>query len=58
MDRNGLVDAGLSARLGGKPTRSQISRIRRGKSIPTIETARALEAVTKIPAVRFVMSEA
>jgi transcriptional regulator with XRE-family HTH domain len=43
-------DAELARRLGGKVTRSQISRIRRRKCRPSFETATNLEAVTKIPA--------
>lgn len=40
---------------GGAVTRSQISRIRRGESRPSLETAARLEKLTKIPAARFVM---
>lgn len=55
MDKRGLKDADLAERLGGKLSRSQISRIRRLKSIPTLDNARALEAATKIPAARFLV---
>lgn len=45
--------------VSGVPiSRSQINRIRRGKSTPSLKTARALEVVTKIPASNFVMGEA
>lgn len=50
-------DADLAREIHGL-SRSQISRIRRGVSCPTIATARKLEGVTKIPAARFVMGEA
>lgn len=57
MDAQGIKDAELAERIGSL-SRSQISRIRRGKSRPPIATARLLEAATKIPAARFVMGEA
>lgn len=53
-----IKDEALSIRMGRKLSRSQINRIRRGESIPTIETARELERETGIPAERFVMGEA
>jgi transcriptional regulator with XRE-family HTH domain len=55
MDRHGLTDAALAEKLGNSPSRSQISRIRRQKSRPTPDTARKIEAVTKIPAASLVM---
>lgn len=58
MQKKELKDEHVSRLLGGKLSRSQVSRIRRGKSIPTIETARLLEGVTKIPAAKFVLGEA
>lgn len=55
MDKRTLKDADMVERLGGKLSRSQINRIRRCKSIPTLETARLLEAATKIPAAKFLL---
>lgn len=57
MTDNDLTDEALARRVEGL-SRSQINRIRNGKSIPTPETARKLEAVTGIPAAKFVMGEA
>lgn len=56
MDAHGLKDREASERLG--ISRSQVSRIRRAKSRPTIENARVLEAKTGIPAAVLVMGEA
>jgi len=39
-------------------SRSQVNRIRRGECRPSVENARALEAITGIPAAKFVMGEA
>jgi len=58
MDQHGVKDAGLAERLGHQLSRSQVNRIRRGVSRPSIEGAKVLEAVTRIPAARFVMGEA
>lgn len=55
MDKRSLKDADMAQRLGGELSRSQISRIRRLKSIPTLDTARKLEAATKIPAAKFLL---
>lgn len=55
MDKRSLKDTDMAERLGGKLSRSQISRIRRLKSIPTLENARVLEAATKIPAAKFLL---
>lgn len=55
MDKRSLKDSDMAERLGGKLSRSQISRIRRLKSIPTLENARVLEAATKIPAAKFLL---
>lgn len=57
MTAKGLNDAKLAEKLGGKLSRSQISRIRRNKSTASPEAARVLEAVTRIPAAKFVMGE-
>lgn len=58
MRDNGLKDAGLAERLGGALSRSQVNRIRKGECRPSVETARAIEAVTGISAARLVMGEA
>lgn len=58
MRQNSINDAALSQRLGGKISRSQVNRIRQGKSRPSVEVARELERVTAIPAAQFVMGEA
>jgi len=58
MKAHDLNDAALAERVGDRVSRSQINRIRRGKSRPSIELARELEHVTKIPAASFVMGEA
>lgn len=56
MDLKGWKDADLAAHVEGL-SRSQISRIRRRKSIPAPETAKKLEGLTGIPAERFVFAE-
>lgn len=56
MDLKGWKDADLAARLPGL-SRSQVSRIRRRKSIPPPETAKRLEEVTGIPAERLAFEE-
>jgi len=56
MDRRGLDDAALAQEVG--VSRSQINRIRNRASLPSLETARALEAVTRIPAAKFMLGEA
>lgn len=58
MERADLTDAKLASLMEGAVTRSQINRIRRGESRPSLETARALEQVTRIPAHKFVMGDA
>ena len=58
MIREGLTDAAVAEKLGGKVGRSQVNRIRRGVSRPGPELARALESLTQIPAAKFVMGEA
>lgn len=49
MKATGHNDAKLAAKLGSV-SRSQISRIRRFKSIPSPDTAKALAEYTKLPA--------
>lgn len=58
MDLKSWRDERLAQELGGCLSRSQVSRIRRGKSKPTPETARELERVTKIPAAAFIFGDA
>ena len=58
MKSKGVNDAALAAQLGGALSRSQINRIRQGKSRPSPNNARELERVTGIPAAKFVMGEA
>jgi ribosome-binding protein aMBF1 (putative translation factor) len=58
MEVNGINDEGLSRRLDGKISRSQVNRIRQGKSRPSVEVARDLERITSIPAANFVMGDA
>lgn len=57
MEEQGLNDSQFAAKFP-VVSRSQISRIRRGKSTPPPETARKLAEITKIPAARFAMGEA
>lgn len=57
MSKRSLKDADLEKRLNGALSRSQISRIRRRKSIPSVEAAKLLEAATKIPAAKFLLVE-
>lgn len=47
MDRKGLTDADVAAKVEGL-SRSQVSRIRRGVSRPSPETALKLAKLTKI----------
>jgi antitoxin component HigA of HigAB toxin-antitoxin module len=56
MSEKNLNDAALAAKVDGV-SRSQISRIRRRRSIPTTATAKKLEAVTGIPAEALVFAE-
>lgn len=58
MKAKDLNDEKLSIALGRKLSRSQINRIRRAKSSPSLDNARLLETVTGIPAATFVMGEA
>lgn len=58
MQSKELNDAKLAELTKGQVSRSQISRIRRGRSIPKVSTAKALEALTGIPWHSFVNSEA
>lgn len=57
MSKRNWTDAKLAAKLDGALSRSQINRIRRRKSIPSADAARALEAVTKIPAAKLLLVE-
>lgn len=50
MKREKLTDEQMSARLGGKPSRSQINRIRRRECAPKLHVALALQGMTGIPA--------
>lgn len=56
MDSHDLTDAQVAARVDGL-SRSQVSRIRRRKSIPSPDTAKKLSELTKIPAEKFVFAE-
>lgn len=62
MDLKQITDEALAAEIGAKTgeriSRSQINRIRNGLSNPRLKKARALEAVTKIPAAQFMLGEA
>jgi len=58
MKAHRVRDAALANKLGGVMSRSQVNRIRRGECRPSVENARALEAITGIPAAKFVMGEA
>lgn len=55
MDRNGETDATLARKVA--VSRVQISRIRRAKSGVSVKTAKALEALTQIPAANFLLGE-
>ena len=55
MKAKRLDDAEVASRLGGVISRSQVSRIRRGKSIPPPATAEALAKLTGIAAGRFAL---
>lgn len=57
MNKRGLNDTKFAAKYPIL-SRSQVSRIRRGASVPTLNTARKLEEITKIPAAKFVLGEA
>lgn len=56
MEARGETDATLAGRVG--VTRSQINRIKHGASRPGIDTAIALEAITRIPMDRLLKGEA
>lgn len=61
MTLKSFKDADLERELrdqGIQLSRSQISRIRRGKSKPSPEAAKELERVTKIPAASFIFGDA
>lgn len=55
MQQNGETDATLARKVA--VSRVQISRIRRAKSGVSVKTARALEALTEIPAAKFLLGE-
>jgi len=55
MERNHETDATLASKLG--VSRAHVSRLRRGKNVPSLATAKRLEAITYIPWPRFVESE-
>ena len=57
MTAKSLNDADLAARVGIL-SRSQISRIRRGKSKPKPEAAKALAKITRISVAKFLLGEA
>lgn len=57
MKSQGLDDAALAERVGIL-SRSQISRIRRGKSKPKAEAAKLLAEITEIPVASFLLGEA
>jgi transcriptional regulator with XRE-family HTH domain len=52
-----LTDAEVAAKTDGRLSRSQVSRIRRRKSIPPPETAKVLAEITTLPAEVFVFVE-
>jgi transcriptional regulator with XRE-family HTH domain len=49
MSKRGIGDSALADKAGGEISRSQISRIRRGISGTSRETAKRLEKITGIP---------
>lgn len=57
MDRKALSDADVSAKVEGL-SRSQVSRIRRGKCRPSPETALKLAQLTKIRPERLIFGSA
>jgi hypothetical protein len=58
MAKNKLKDPDLAEKAKGKVSRSQISRIRRGKSGASPETARVLASLTGMPWHTFIGGEA
>jgi transcriptional regulator with XRE-family HTH domain len=56
MRAGGFTDEAVSQKVG--VSRVQITRIRNGQNRPSRETAMKLEAVTGIPAARFIFGEA
>lgn len=56
MDAKKFRDADVAERVEGL-SRSQVSRIRRRKSIPPADTARKLSVLTGIPPEAFVLAE-
>lgn len=57
MSAHKLSDAEVAEKTGGRLSRSQVSRIRRRKSIPPPETAKVLSEVTTLPPEVFVFVE-
>ncbi len=57
MKRKGLSDADVSARVEGL-SRSQVSRIRRGVSRPSLETALKLARLTKLRPEKLILWDA
>lgn len=55
MTENEKDDAAVAAAVGSI-SRSQVSRLRRGESRPSLKTAEALEALTGLPAWEFLKS--
>lgn len=57
ITEHGLGNAAFARRLGGALSRSQVSRIRRGRTGPSLESARTLERATGIPAARLLLGD-
>ena len=56
MSASGLTDQAVSRKVG--VSRVQVLRLRQGINRPSPETAMKLEALTGIPAARFIFGEA
>lgn len=56
MSASGLTDEAVSRKVG--VSRVQVLRLRQGINRPSPETAMKLEALTGIPAARFIFGEA
>ena len=56
MNASGFTDGAVSQRVG--VSRVQVLRLRKGVNRPSPETAVKLEALTGIPAARFIFGEA
>ncbi len=57
MERNGLTDAAVAAKLG-KLSRSQVTRIRLGSNKPSAKIAVQLAKLTGIPSIDFMLGRA